>query len=152
MEYGQCVLTRRIVQDGEYTSSLNEEPIRIPGVTEMNGWVVRASVAEPGSYGEEPSEFNAALDLNTVGSQLTVRSRCPGDRFQPLGMDQPKKLQDFLVDSKVPRRNRDETPLVCAQGRIVWVVGLRIDEKSKVTDATTKVLLLEFERRRESEG
>ena len=55
-----------------------------------------------------------------------------------------KKLQDFLVDSKVPGRLRDQTPLVCAGGRIVWVVGLRIDETAKITDETTRVLALEF--------
>ncbi len=152
MEYGQCVLTRETIRDEEYTPFPNDEPLKIPGVTEMNGWVVRASIVEAGSYGEEPNGLKAALDLNAVGTQLTVRSRCPGDRFQPLGMEQPKKLQDFLVNSKVPRRTREEIPLVYAQGRIVWVAGWRIDEKSKVTDATTKVLLLEFEKQGESES
>ncbi|MCH8090382.1 MAG: tRNA lysidine(34) synthetase TilS, partial [Chloroflexi bacterium] len=90
------------------------------------------------------SGLKAVLDMDTVGGRLTVRGRRDGDRFQPLGMKGTKKLQDFLVDSKVPRRLRDQTPLVCAGGRIVWVVGLRIDEAAKITDETTRVLALEF--------
>ena len=56
---------------------------------------------------------------------LAVRNRQPGDRFRPLGMGgRPKKLQDFLVDRKVPGNERDTLPLVVdADDRIVWVVG-----------------------------
>ena len=58
---------------------------------------------------------------------LAVRSRQPGDRFRPLGMGgREKKLQDFLVDRKVAREERDSLPLVVdGADRIVWVVGSR---------------------------
>ena len=52
--------------------------------------------------------------------------RRPGDRFQPLGMAEPKRLQDFLVDAGVPRAARAGLPLVVAERGIVWVVGQRI--------------------------
>jgi len=75
-----------------------------------------------------------------------VRGRRAGDRFQPLGMGEAKKLQDFMVDAKVPRSWRDRVPLVCSPGGILWVVGWRIAEPVRVTDSTKKVLRLEFER------
>ena len=50
-----------------------------------------------------------------AATALSVRRRRDGDRFQPLGMDGDKKLQDFLVDEHVPRSERDVTPLVCAR-------------------------------------
>jgi len=77
---------------------------------------------------------------------MYVRPRRHGDRFRPLGMDMEKKLQDFMVDAKIPRHWRDSVPLVCSPEGILWVVGWRIAEWAKVTDRTKRVLLLEFER------
>lgn len=74
---------------------------------------------------------------------LAVRSRRAGDRFRPLGAPGVRKLQDFLVDRKVPRRERDALPLVVdANDRIVWVVGQSVAEDFRVTDPSRGVLLL----------
>jgi tRNA(Ile)-lysidine synthase len=77
---------------------------------------------------------------------LSVRGRKPGDRFHPLGMTHSRKLQDFMVDSAVPRSWRDSVPLVCSPQQIVWVVGWRMDDRVKVTTSTEQVLRLEFHR------
>jgi len=77
------------------------------------------------------------FDADTLGDGLFVRTWRAGDRFQPLGMTGEKKLQDFFVDEKVPRRERGRVPLVCAaDGQIAWVVGYRIAEPFKVTEQT----------------
>ena len=76
---------------------------------------------------------------------MVVRRRRAGERFQPLGMSEPKKLQDFMVDSKIPREWRDRVPLVCSSDGILWVVGWRIAEWARVKDSTKRVLYLEFE-------
>ena len=90
--------------------------------------------------------FTACFDLDKTGDKLTVRTRQPGDRFQPLGMSQPKKLGEFMIDAKIPRAWRERIPLVCSPGQILWVVGWRIDERVKVTEDTEQVLCLEFKR------
>jgi tRNA(Ile)-lysidine synthase len=59
---------------------------------------------------------------------LCVRAWRPGDRFRPLGMRGTKKLQDFFVDSQIPREARSQIPLLVAEDRIAWVVGHRIAE------------------------
>jgi tRNA(Ile)-lysidine synthase len=74
---------------------------------------------------------------------LGVRSRRPGDRFQPIGAPGVRKLQDFLVDRKVGRHERDTVPLVVdGRDRIVWVVGQSVAEDFRVTDASRGVILL----------
>jgi tRNA(Ile)-lysidine synthase len=74
---------------------------------------------------------------------LAVRSRRPGDRFRPLGAPGKRKLQDFLVDRKVPREQRDTVPLVVdGRDRIVWVVGETVAEEFRVTDPSQAVILL----------
>jgi tRNA(Ile)-lysidine synthase len=58
--------------------------------------------------------------------RLSLRAWRPGDRFQPLGLAGQKKLQDFFVDTKIPRAERGRVPLLMAGQRIAWVVGHRI--------------------------
>jgi tRNA(Ile)-lysidine synthase len=84
------------------------------------------------------------FDADALGNTLTVRTWKDGDRFQPLGMTGEKKLQDFFVDEKVPRRQRDRVPVLCASdGRIAWVVGCRMAEPFKVSPHTRRVLRIQ---------
>jgi tRNA(Ile)-lysidine synthase len=64
---------------------------------------------------------------------FAVRNRRPGDRFQPLGMAEPKKLKDFLIDRKIAAPLRDRLPLLLWNGEIVCVAGVEISERFKVT-------------------
>jgi tRNA(Ile)-lysidine synthase len=92
--------------------------------------------------GTEVGVAAGALEL-----PLAVRSRRPGDRFRPLGAPGGRKLQDFLVDRKVPRAERDALPLVVdGRDRIVWVVGQAVAEDFRVTDPSQGVLLLKVRR------
>lgn len=121
-----------------------ETPLAVPGRTTVAGWLIEADTL-PGQRveaGADPHE--AFLDCQAVGDQPTVRSRRRGDRFRPLGLGGEKKLQDYLVDAKVPRDERDAVPLVCASWGIAWVVGHRIDERARVREGTRTVLHLKF--------
>ncbi len=63
---------------------------------------------------------------------LEVRGPRPGDRFQPLGSPGTRKLKDFFIDRKVPRSARRSCPLVLSRGEIVWVAGMRLDERFRL--------------------
>ena len=65
--------------------------------------------------------------------QFLVRGRRPGDRFQPLGLSSPKKLKDFLIDRKIAVEVRDRLPLLIWNDEIVWVAGVEVSERFKVT-------------------
>jgi len=91
------------------------------------------------------NEFTAYFNLDKTGDKLVVRSRQPGDRFQPLGMSQPKKLNEFMIDAKIPQAWRQRISLVCSPSQILWVVGWRIDNRVKVTKDTKRILYLKFE-------
>jgi tRNA(Ile)-lysidine synthase len=97
------------------------------------------------AFGADRNE--AWLDADVVAEPLQVRWRQPGDRFQPLGMESPKRLQDFLVDSRVPRARRDRLPLVVAGedgDAIVWAVRVRIAHWARVRPETRETLHLTF--------
>lgn len=86
----------------------------------------------------------ALLDADRVGvGRLGIRRRRPGDRFWPLGAPGSRSLKRFLIDRKVPRAQRAAVPIVTLDDRPVWIVGHRIDERFKVTPATTRVLEIE---------
>jgi len=106
------------------------------------------SLSLPGALttSEETCQNNlvAHFDLQKTGIRLFVRKRRPGDRFQPLGMSMSKKLYEFMVDAKIPRSWRNHIPIVCSPQQIIWVVGWRIDDRVKVTEASKEILRLEF--------
>jgi tRNA(Ile)-lysidine synthase len=123
-----------------------ETPLALPGRTKVAGWRVEAKILPARAAGPVDDPYEAFLDLDGVGSTLTVRSRRPGDRLRPLGLGGEKKLQDLLVDAKVPQDQRDGVPLVCAAWGIAWVVGHRLDERAKVGQNAPSVLRLRFRR------
>ena len=93
-----------------------------------------------------PTADLAIFDADRLIFPLMIRPRKEGDFFYPLGFGKKKKLQDFFVDEKVPRDERDAIPLIVSGEDIVWVVGYRGDERFKVTDETKKVLKLEVKK------
>ena len=123
--------------------------LEIPGKTELPGWHVEAEITAPSAVkGTEliNNDFTACFDLDKVGEKVTVRCRQPGDRLQPLGMSQPKKLNRFMIDAKIPHAWRQRVPIVCSPEHILWAVGWRIDERARVNDTTQRILRLKFER------
>lgn len=126
-----------------------QEPVQlaVPGMTRFPGVTIEAGLLEvaagtPRDRFCSGSPLEACLDAARTGPSLVVRTRRPGDRFIPLGMGGPKKLQDFLVDEKVPRGERDSVLLVAAPEEIAWVAGHRIDDRFKVTPETRQLLRL----------
>ena len=64
-----------------------------------------------------------------VGTRLELGTRRPGLRMRPLPAGRTRKLQDILVDAKVPRHLRDSLPLVFADGELAWVPGIALDSR-----------------------
>jgi tRNA(Ile)-lysidine synthase len=115
--------------------------VGVPGTTRLPDWgieVLTEVVAPPASPRTGPWE--ALLDGGAASLPLAVRSRRPGDRLRPLGAPGVRKVQDVLVDRKVPRAARDRVPLLTAGGRLVWVAGHRIDHDFRLTPASVSAL------------
>ena len=84
--------------------------------------------------GSENQSWTAYLRRDALGNGAQVRTWQPGDRFQPLGMEVEKKLQDFFTDAQVPRDWRGRVPLLVSQRGIAWVVGYRIAHWARVPE------------------
>ena len=125
--------------EGEYA-------LNIPGETHLPGWRVEATVIVREQITREDNDFIAYFDRDKTGDTLTIRPRQRGDRFQPLGMSQPKKVGEFMIDARIPQAWRQRIPIVCSPSQVLWLVGWRIDERVKVTEATKQVLRLKMAR------
>ena len=119
--------------------------LSIPGEVRLGSHAIGAELVRERPAGMtwagRGSEVGVAADA--LALPLGIRNRRPGDRFRPLGAPGRRKLQDFLVDRKVKRADRDAVPLVVdGQDRIVWVVGQSVAEDFRVTDPLQGVILL----------
>jgi len=100
---------------------------------------------QSGSAAGPARQWQVSIRAASVTPSLIVRNRRPGDRFQPLGAPGRRKLQDVLVDRKIPRTERDGVPIVTTLGgEILWVAGVAVAEACRVRTPEDSVLLLEL--------
>jgi tRNA(Ile)-lysidine synthase len=80
---------------------------------------------------------------------MILRHWRAGDRFQPIGMKSPVKLQDLFTNAKIPRERRGKLVLATtADGEIFWAEGLRISENFKIMPQTKRQLVWHWQNRR----
>ena len=128
----------------DYPNVVGEYQLEVPGDVQIPGWAIKARLSTRSIPSMAMGRYAIQLNRENIGQTLHVRGRKPGDRFHPLGMSGSKKLQDFMVDEKVPRDIRDRVPLVLSDQKIVWVVGHRIAHWVRLMEDTTEVVELEF--------
>jgi tRNA(Ile)-lysidine synthase len=84
------------------------------------------------------------IDIDLLPVKLVLRNWNPGDNFIPLGMDGSVKISDFLVNNKISLLDKKNIILLSTKTEIIWVCGLRINDKYKVNQMTTRYLKLEL--------
>lgn len=124
----------------------SEEPLKlkeylfsIPGSIwiEEKGYRIIAEYSESRPEDLGDGRTRIVIDRDRLrGDTLKIRHWLPGDYFYPLGFGKKKKLQDFFVDLKVPRDERQSIPIVVEDGDIIWIVGYRMDHRYRVRDET----------------
>ncbi len=129
-----------VIGDPTPMGNLPETDVRSNGLTRCPEWRLDVEIWSRASVELTKDGFEEFFDEGRLVGPLKIRAWQPGDRFQPLGMDGAKKLQDFFVDLHVPKRSRDSIPILVCGDQIAWVVGHRIDDRFKVTDESRPAL------------
>lgn len=113
-------------------------------IREKNESVVRGAweitLSRPKSTEISTNPIVASLDADKVKFPITWRYWQQGDSFYPLGMENRKKLSDFLIDRKIPLADKNGISVLESEGEIIWVVGHRIDNRYKITPETKTVI------------
>ena len=124
----------------------------IPGQYALGyGWILKSELYDRDSNDQQVesnlNQFEAWFDYLTLENPLFLRTRRAGDRIDPLGMNgHSKKLSDYMINHKMPKRARDHWPLVLSSEKIIWVPGYGIADHCKVRQKTRKVMHLCLEK------
>ena len=84
------------------------------------------------------------IDRTKLVFPLKIRKWSEGDKMQPLGMNGKKKLSDILIDMKISRVQKEQTYVLLSEDKIVWLIGLRLDDRYKVTEDSVKLLKMKI--------
>jgi tRNA(Ile)-lysidine synthase len=89
-------------------------------------------------------QFNPDKNIEFINgdrakSKFILRKWQPGDRFIPLGMKGSKKVSDFLSEQKLSTYNKKDQMILTNDDHIVWIIGLRLDDRFRITPQTKKI-------------
>ncbi len=122
----------------EITAGLVSTEIDLPE------WELKMKISLKNGPSSTVSACKASFDFDKLTLPLSIRGWHPGDRFVPFGMKgKHKKLQDFFVDTKIPRSERHRRAILSSPKAILWVIGLRADESFCVTKESARILTID---------
>ncbi len=97
-----------------------------------------------GDFTPDKNPRIAFLDLAMIRFPLILRRWKKGDSFKPFGMKHTKKLSDFFIDEKFSVLEKENVWILESDGKIVWLVGHRPDDRFRITDRTTQALRIQW--------
>jgi len=134
-----------LILTSEQPSQLRTYSLNVPEELALkeSGILIKSSFADSAKISCD-GKSKVMIDADRIKLPLVVRARKSGDFFYPAGFGKRKKLQDYFVDEKIPRDERDSIPIVISGDDVIWIAGYRADERFKASPKTKKILMLEI--------
>ena len=141
------------VKEREYLSVTQSKPesyksygrtLKINDEAEVYGHTLRIEKVSTKDIKRSQKKSVEFISAKGIKPTFQLRTWKKGDRFNPLGMKGSKKISDFLIDEKISSTKKKDQLVLVNDGKIVWVVGLRIDNRFKLTTKTNKVIKLSY--------
>jgi len=109
--------------------------------------ISRVSIVSIPEWSDIPKKKDTAcIDLEKISFPLVIRKWHSGDYFYPFGMKGRKKVSDYFTDRKFSLIDKENTLLLESDGKIVWILGERLDNRFRITSSTKKALMISVER------
>ncbi|MGL6169639.1 MAG: tRNA lysidine(34) synthetase TilS, partial [Fusobacteriaceae bacterium] len=129
-EYEYIYIKTEKALESEYEKENDNTEIffKIPGIIKFGKFQITAEInnAEKEKIKRGNTEFLTNL---TIGDTLKIRTKKPGDKIIPTGMNSEKKIKDILINTKIPQEQRDDIPIILKEEEVVWIGGVRGSEK-----------------------
>lgn len=137
-EYDEVYIGPHVQEPSAYCCQIAEFPCTM--MLGQSGRMLRMQRTQSASA-KPADRWEALFDEDALKMPLTIRTRQPADRMEPLGLNGTKKVQDMFVDAKIPRTQRDSWPLlVDAEGNIIWIPGVHRARAALVHDHTRRIV------------
>jgi tRNA(Ile)-lysidine synthase len=126
-------------------------PVPFPGESRLeNDWFIRAELLDHDEWLDEKirdaSPWEIYLDAEALSGELRLRRRREGDRLKPLGMGgQSKRINELMINEKIPAAWRPYYPLLEDEKRILWLCGVCLAEDTRVRPETKRILHLSIQ-------
>lgn len=125
----------------ETQNMIIDEPM---GSLQLSVGNLQFEILSTANYKLQTTNNLAQFDADKIKFPLLLRKWKRGDYFYPLGMKKKKKLARFFIDNKLSQTDKEKVWVIEMNKKIVWVVGMRIDERFKITPQTKQVLKIIF--------
>lgn len=147
MDGVEIVRNREYIEVQKSVGENDESVVTVNAIGELKKYGFEISFA----YCDDDFVFDknpqvAYIDVKKLKFPLTLRKWNFGDKFMPLGMKGMRKLSDFFKDEKLSQAEKSNVRILESDGKIVWVVGMRIDERFKFDKDTKEVYVLKNKR------
>lgn len=144
-ESHQAIIDRTHLIIVERANLNQKHEIIHPATGKVNFMGNEIKVSFSDSLAFEKLKHKAFVDFDKLIFPLILRSWQQGDKFIPLGMRNFKKISDFFINEKLPLHLKETTSiLVNGNGEVIWVAGMRQDNRYKLIKATKKVVIFEL--------
>lgn len=120
--------------------------VTLPGSVNIaeSGKIIKFNFVDPPVQIKSNRQDIVFMDYDKIRFPLIIRAGKPGDRIQPLGMKGTKKIKSFFIDEKIPLNCRKDVPLLLDKESVLWIAGMRISERVKITKKTNRILKVEI--------
>lgn len=131
-----------IIQKNNQTKKIESRKIIVGQTVKINNHSVSINKVKPNEIKFDTSRKTEYISADDAANVFTLRTWKAGDKFYPIGMKGSKKVSDYLNDVKISSFEKKNQLVLENKGKIVWIIGQRLDERFKVTKHSKKVLKL----------
>ncbi|MFN4227571.1 MAG: tRNA lysidine(34) synthetase TilS [Candidatus Ratteibacteria bacterium] len=149
IEKGENVINKEKIEKSKRISPQRnfEFKLKIPGEINVFNFIIKTDFTPfSDQIFKNQDRFTGYFDFSKIKGDIILRNRRPGDKFIPLGFKEEKRLSRFMIDKKIPRKEREKVLIFENNGKIMWVCGYEISEQFKVEKNTDKILKIEVKK------
>ena len=130
------------IQKKASVKNLKQKKISIGNEVEIDGKILSISRVKKDEVKISKTKNVEFISADGLNNFFIVKTWEQGDKYFPIGMQGSKKISDYLNDIKINSFEKKQQLVLENKGKIIWVIGKRLDDRFKITSDTKKVLKL----------